>query len=891
MKSGLSLIQAWTALILFAVIVPVTAIMFWYAQHLYSDQLNKALEIERYHNAVYVDHIESEIKRYKTLLRNKSDPLSFLVENNPAPKALSQINTLLGLITSREKAINEVMIISEQGNVIAAINPELSIRGKTNLSSKELQMAAMRADFDRHNKPLLLTQALLGKVTSSSIQTPDGKYAITMSVPIGSPAIAALVAIIDIDKLSQEFEPINDRYTADNSADYIVNQHGILITHITNSTHKPGAVLNHLPIVRSVLVDQQWRTEEHYEGVNYTQVYGTITAIPELNWTLITEVVVPIITQPIWISLFNIFIFPLLGMIVFVYFVLRLSKKTLVPIKNASDAIAQVGRGDYEIELKPSGIRELDAMTSGIMHMKQARQETELALKNKEKEQREMLNSMVNAVISINHRGTIISFNPAATKLFGYDSEEIIGQKFYQLMPVYEANKFKADLKSYLGTADAPFLRGSRELKGLQKKNQEFPMRLSIAELPMDENGHQRFILNCQDLTKINQQKEQIVRSQKMDALGKLTSGIAHDYNNMLGVIMGYSELLKRNIDEQPKLSNYVKQIQYAGDRGVKLTKNLLSFSRKETIEADEININTVLYEQQDLLQKTLTVRINLEFDVADNVWPIWLDRSDLENAILNLSINAMHAMADKESNCKLTISTANQYISATDALSLEINPGDYVRLQIEDTGCGMDDDTKNQIFDPFFSTKGEHGTGLGLSQVFGFVKRAEGKIKVDSELDCGSRFILYFPRYIDSKLNQAESEFQSHIELRGKESILIVDDETALGDLTSELLTHQGYLTYTAGSANEALKILEQEKIDLMLSDIIMPETDGYQLAAAVQDKYPAIKIQLISGFTDQSNQHMIDENLALNILYKPVSPENLLCNIRSLLDMKIGT
>lgn len=386
------------------------------------------------------------------------------------------------------------------------------------------------------------------------------------------------------------------------------------------------------------------------------------------------------------------------------------------------------------------------------------------------------------------------------------------------------------------------------------------------------------------DITVRKDQEAQLRRTQKMDALGKLTGGIAHDFNNMLGVVTGYASLLQEQLGkEHGKLAKYALQIQHAGERGARLTKKLLAFSREKSSEAQEVKLNVLLHEQQHMLEKTLTVRIKLVFDLIDDLWPIWLDASDMEDAILNLGINAMHAI---EGSGQLTFWTRNESLDALKAQQLNLEPGDYVILNVTDTGCGMDEVTKERIFEPFYSTKGDKGTGLGLSQVYGFVKRSNGAIKVFSEPGRGSQFVLYFPRYLASGHTGKVLDNNKTTDFRGNESILIVDDEAALLSLSREILTQQGYKVYCAERAKVAMKILETEAIDLLLSDVIMPDMDGFQLASSVQKKYPEIKIQLISGFSDSHNFNMIDESLRQNLLQKPINSKVLLQKIRALLD-----
>lgn len=385
----------------------------------------------------------------------------------------------------------------------------------------------------------------------------------------------------------------------------------------------------------------------------------------------------------------------------------------------------------------------------------------------------------------------------------------------------------------------------------------------------------------------LERSEQRLRRTDKMNALGKLTGGIAHDYNNMLGVILGYAELLERALSDQPKLAGYAHKIRHAGDRGAKLTNKLLSFSRTKKDEADCVNLNYILQNYQQMLEKTLTARIQLKFDLAANLWVTWLDENDLEDSVLNICINAMHAI---KATGQLTIRTSNEHLNKLDAQPLGMMPGDYVLLSITDNGSGMDAKTRSKIFEPFFSTKGEQGTGLGLSQVYGFIERSNGAVQVYSEPEQGTRITLYFPRYyIDNCGPHIEEEFHEP-EINGNESILVVDDEVALLNLSCEILSQHGYEVVCTESATEALKILEHTTIDVLMTDVIMPEMDGYQLAAIVKKKYPTIKIQLLSGFTDEGNIAEVDESLRRNLLTKPFNAQALLQKIHDLLKMKVN-
>jgi len=377
--------------------------------------------------------------------------------------------------------------------------------------------------------------------------------------------------------------------------------------------------------------------------------------------------------------------------------------------------------------------------------------------------------------------------------------------------------------------------------------------------------------------------REQLHQSQKMDALGKLTGGIAHDFNNMLGIILGYAELLESALGDQPHLARYAHQIFHAGERGASLTQKLLAFSQPKASAENHLNLNKFLRNQQHMLEKLLTARIKLTFDLAENLWPVYLNNNDLENAVLNISINAMHAM---ETNGQLSIQTRNVSLDETEASILQVKSGDYVLLSITDTGGGMNETTKEKIFNPFFSTKGDKGTGLGLSQVYGFIECTNSAIKVNSEVGHGTQMSLYFPRHYENSSNEKPKANNNTVNYKGSETILLVDDEAALLELTHEILTQHGFNIVTAENAEQALEILDNMPVDLLITDIIMPGMGGYQLASIVREKYPKLKIQMISGFSGDQNTDIINKSLDQNLLYKPLGSQDLLKRIRELFD-----
>jgi len=502
----------------------------------------------------------------------------------------------------------------------------------------------------------------------------------------------------------------------------------------------------------------------------------------------------------------------------------------------------------------------------------------------KEQEQHEILNTMMEGVISVDEKGRVLTFNKAAEGIFGYTAKEIIGQKVNCLMPDKFASKHDGFMKQYLATGQAKVIGNSVEVEAMRRDNSVFPMRLALADLPIDNDGTHRFIGSCQDLTEQKLQEEKLRQSQKMDALGKLTGGIAHDYNNMLAVILGYTELLENEVKDGSKIKIYIKYIRQAAERSKKMTDKLLLFSRKKISNAEKGDINHVLLHDQDMLAKSLTARVELKMQLCDSPWPVFLDIAEFQDMVLNMAINAQHAMPDGGS---LLIKTENKSLESQQSQHYDLPSGDYLLLTIVDSGAGMDEETLSKIFDPFFSTKGKNGTGLGLSQVFGFIERSNGKIDVSSQLGVGTRFEIYLPRFYETNHSEVDQITNKNVEYTGTETILVVDDEQAVRDMVKEMLSSEGYQVLSAQDAGQALALLQQNSnIDLMISDVVMAKMDGYQLAEQVMQLYPHIKIQMASGYSGEELNLQVSESLKMNLLNKPYSKMALLKRVRRLIE-----
>jgi len=407
---------------------------------------------------------------------------------------------------------------------------------------------------------------------------------------------------------------------------------------------------------------------------------------------------------------------------------------------------------------------------------------------------------------------------------------------------------------------------------------------LEIKEIPIFDNMNNISHIEgiAHDITERKQSEAMLRQSQKMDALGNLTGGIAHDYNNILGIILGYTEQLDDYLGTDENISKFTHAIRNAANRGSKLTKKLLQFLKYSTHNAISLDVSKVIHEQEFILNKSLTDGNKIYFELDDDLWPVFVDKDDLENAILNICINAIHAMVK---NGELNIKTSNESLNGVEAEALNLNPGDYVRLSISDTGCGMDDTTIERMFDPFFTTKGEKGTGLGLSQVYGFLKRSGGSIKVNSVVGKGSRFDLYFPRSHQTISEPMPNRKEADIYGELNQTLLVVDNDPAMIDFIDDVMNKQRYHVLTASGGDQALAILKQESVDLLISNVSIPDRNAYQLAEQVQKFYPETKIQLIGEAIDDQQKSMRNSIIYQNILRKPFTENTLISRVKKIL------
>jgi PAS domain S-box-containing protein len=378
--------------------------------------------------------------------------------------------------------------------------------------------------------------------------------------------------------------------------------------------------------------------------------------------------------------------------------------------------------------------------------------------------------------------------------------------------------------------------------------------------------------------------EDQYRQAQKVEAIGRLAGGVAHDLNNILTPIIGYSELLLDDFSPDDKRRENINQILRAGYGARDLVRQLLSFSRKQTLKYEPLNLNKTIKDFEKLLRRTIREDIRLEIIPSPDIRTVKGDIGQIEQVIMNLAVNAQDAMPD---GGRLILETSmveldGKYVSdQTNTLS-----GSYVMLAVSDTGCGMDEETRERIFDPFFSTKGEQGTGLGLSTVYGIVKQHEGHIWVYSEPGKGTTFKVYLP-VADQTLVTMKADEKAGTRIKGSETILLVEDNEQVRHLTSDILRRQGYRLIVAGSGVEAVNLLASHEgpVALVLTDVVMPDMNGRELFAKIAEKKPGIRVLYMSGYTNDVIAHrgILDEGV--QFIQKPFTIQGLATKIREVL------
>ena len=536
-----------------------------------------------------------------------------------------------------------------------------------------------------------------------------------------------------------------------------------------------------------------------------------------------------------------------------------------------------LSKANLSIEALERAIRHALALHAEELH----RLEAEAAVRASEERFRALVENSSDALLLMDAEGRVTYLTPSSERHLGWKREQMIGRSIFDYV--------HPDDREHVGQrmADAlehPLRAITQEIR-FQHSDGDWRIMEGIGVNRLKDPSVGAIVLNARDVTERRKLEEQLRQSQKMEAVGQLAGGVAHDFNNLLTAILGYCSLMLDEVPQEDPLRQDLMEIQAAGERAAALTRQLLAFSRRQMLQPQVVDINTLIKQLEKLLRRLISEDVELVASLADDLQPVRVDPASIEQILVNLAVNARDAMPV---GGHLTIETSNVEIDDAYTLThVSMQPGPYVMLAVGDTGRGMDAATAARVFEPFFTTKEQgRGSGLGLATVYGIVKQSGGYIWVYSEVGHGTVFKVYLPPARTRALprpNDARPRESAH----GWETVLLVEDEDAVRALAREVLRRHGYIVLEARHGVDALRVAERhpDTIHLMVTDVVMPHMSGREVAERLNTVRPHMKVLFISGYTDHA---LMNRELAPGsaFLQKPFTPEVFARKVRHVLD-----
>jgi PAS domain S-box-containing protein len=484
---------------------------------------------------------------------------------------------------------------------------------------------------------------------------------------------------------------------------------------------------------------------------------------------------------------------------------------------------------------------------------------------------------------ALNSKGYFETSNPAWQTVLGWSESEVASMSIFELLHPEDREHTRAGFE--LTQANQPALRFENRYR-CKDGSYRWISWVGIPEDGMVYCTGRDITAERQAALELSAAQEALRQAQKMEAIGQLTGGIAHDFNNLLTGIVGSLDIVRRRLDagRSDDVFRFMDAAHTAAMRAASLTQRLLAFARRQSLDSRPNDVNRLVSGMVDLLTRTLGERIELRCEFSSDLWPALTDGNQLENALLNLAINARDAMPE---GGRLTLRTANVELSETDAAGQEdVQPGDYVEVSVSDTGSGMSDQTLAKAVEPFFTTKPvSEGTGLGLSVVYGFVKQSRGHMRLSSKLSEGTTVTLYLPRALQ---HAVDVNVITHETPRGQgETILIVEDEPTVRMILADALKELGYSILEAADARPAISLLQSDRsIDLLISDVVLPHVNGRKLAEMARGWRPQLRVLFVTGYAEHAADRQEFLDSGMDMLLKPFSLDTLASKVRTMLE-----
>jgi PAS domain S-box-containing protein len=545
----------------------------------------------------------------------------------------------------------------------------------------------------------------------------------------------------------------------------------------------------------------------------------------------------------------------------------------------------KAGAADYlnktnlTVESLERAVRHAVALRAG----EQQRRQAEAALRASEERFRALVENSSDALLLVDAEARVTYITPSSTRHLGWRPDQMVGRSLFDFLHADDREMIGARLAEMLQnpgrlvTAEVRFLHADGSWRIMEGGGVSHIADPSVGAV----------VVNARDITDRRKLEEQLRQSQKMEAVGQLAGGVAHDFNNLLTAILGYCNLMLDDIPREDPLRADLEEIQLAGERAAALTRQLLAFSRRQMLQPQIVDINTIVQQLEKLLRRLISEDVELVTALAPELLPVRVDPASVEQILVNLAVNARDAMPV---GGRLTIETANVELDQAYAVAhVTVRPGRYVMLAVTDTGQGMDEPTRARVFEPFFTTKEQgKGTGLGLATVYGMVKQSGGYVWVYSEPGHGSVFKVYLPPAEQRTSGHSEHPGRPQADdTQGWETVLLVEDEDAVRALAREVLRRHGYVVLEARHGVDALRVAERhtDHIHLMVTDVVMPHMSGRDLAERLSTVRPKMKVLFMSGYTDHAVMHR-DLTPGSAFIQKPFTPEAFARKVRTVLD-----
>ncbi len=545
----------------------------------------------------------------------------------------------------------------------------------------------------------------------------------------------------------------------------------------------------------------------------------------------------------------------------------------------------KAGAADYLVKSQLSA----EALGRSIRHAlalsgeERQRRYAQAAVRVSEERFRALVENSSDVLLLIDADGRLVYLTPSARRHLGWLSSDMLGKSVFDFL--------HPDDRGPAGERIAEMLRRPGEMLTHEMRFQHadgvWRDMEGIAVNRLSEPSVGAIVINARDVTDRKRLEEQLRHSQKMDAVGQLAGGVAHDFNNLLTAILGYCNLMLDEVPPEDPLRLDLEEIRQAGERAAVLTQQLLAFSRRQMLQPQIVDINTLVFQMEKMLRRLIGNEIELVTALAPDLKPVKVDPASIEQVLVNLAMNARDAMP---AGGRLTIETTMIDLDSAYAdMHATVVPGPYVMLAVSDTGQGMDAATRARVFEPFFTTKEQgKGVGLGLATVYGIVKQSGGYIWVYSEPEHGTVFKVYFPQSVLPVRTMPAAQTASDADQpRGWETVLLVEDEGAVRTLAREVLRRHGYVVLEAQHGLDALRVAErhQDPIHLMVTDVVMPHMSGRDLSRRFAETRPGMKVLFVSGYTDHVVMHR-ELTPGSAFLQKPFTPDNLARAVRQVLD-----